>query len=1042
MFVVFPSPAMTLYPPKWRQFPPKLGEISLRVLLIGLLLTQIVGTVGFMAYWSYGSGHQAVESVGYQLIQESTARIHDRLETYLQVPEQIVALEQLALEQGDDTALSPAQLESRFRQQLQRVRSPLSLYFARAGGDYLAVQRDPQGQIQTIHQTRSDPRQQKWYQMAAAHPGSHWLSIGVSQNPSPPSLEIVTAVDRLGQVQGVLGAGVPLADLRRLLEGLTIPPQGRAFIVDRSGNLIATATPASIGQPDSSGATPLLPRAIDSPDPLTRAMTRQLLRQWPNLDQLTASQTFHVPPTSPIGQIAGSEVWASITPYPDRPGLDWFVVVVVPASQFMSRIEANLQRTLFGGSLALLGMIVLGLYATRWIVAPIFALRTAAKRLAQGEFEPFPASTPIAELRDLTHSFNEMAQQLHQSFHLLQQLNAQLLDSKAWLAKFLDALPVGVGIHEPGGKATYFNQAAKQLLGTDTIPETTIPELANAYRLYVAGSDRPYPTEKLPAVQALQGKQVRLDDLEIRRSDGRNIVEAWATPIRDSAGQIIYAIVAFQDITTRKEADRILAQYHRELEWQVWKRTRALETEIQEHQKTEDALRDNQARFDSLAAAVPGVLYSYVRRRDGSSAFEYVSHGVETLYEQPISEILQDPEAVILGQMHPEDRPGYLAAVDRSAATLEQFFYEWRTLTPSGKVIWLQANSQPELRPNGDLCWHGIVLDVSERKTSEAERHQAEEALRQSEERFRNLFENAPVAYQSLDEHGFYIDVNPELCKLLGYSREDLLGHHFAEFWAPSLQPRFLRDFGCFKKTGHTRAELQLVRKNHVQITVLLEGRIQQDARGQFVKTHCILYNITKRKQMEEALRRAETKLRQANHELERLVNTDALTQVANRRYFDIYLLQEWRRSAREKLPISLILFDVDYFKRFNDTYGHPAGDHCLRHVAWAAQRAIQRSSDLVARYGGEEFVVILPNTNLEGAVVVVEQIRQQIRSLSIPHGQSEMSPFVTVSAGISTMIPRPHSDPSILVQQADQALYSAKQQGRDRYVILPSLES
>lgn len=178
-----------------------------------------------------------------------------------------------------------------------------------------------------------------------------------------------------------------------------------------------------------------------------------------------------------------------------------------------------------------------------------------------------------------------------------------------------------------------------------------------------------------------------------------------------------------------------------------------------------------------------------------------------------------------------------------------------------------------------------------------------------------------------------------------------------------------------------------------------------------------------------------ENELRIANQQLEQLAQTDGLTQLANRRYFDKYLLQQWQQCRREQQPISVILLDIDYFKKFNDTYGHQARDDCLKQVAQALQVSIQRSTDLAARYGGEEFVVVLLNTKQTGAAIVAQAIRENVRSLSIPHKASDVSDFVSLSMGINTVIPRDEL-PENFVKQADLALYQAKEQGRDRIVV------
>ncbi len=192
--------------------------------------------------------------------------------------------------------------------------------------------------------------------------------------------------------------------------------------------------------------------------------------------------------------------------------------------------------------------------------------------------------------------------------------------------------------------------------------------------------------------------------------------------------------------------------------------------------------------------------------------------------------------------------------------------------------------------------------------------------------------------------------------------------------------------------------------------------------------------------------------LQAANEELQRLAFLDGLTRIANRRGFDKALQQEWRRLIRETLStqnvgtethflespssLSLILCDVDFFKRYNDSCGHLAGDQCLQEVAEALSRAVERPGDLVARYGGEEFAVLLPNTDAAGAVSVAQKIRTEIRNLQIPHPTSSVSEFITVSLGVTATIPSPNTVPSELISIADKALYQAKESGRDRLIL------
>ena len=173
-----------------------------------------------------------------------------------------------------------------------------------------------------------------------------------------------------------------------------------------------------------------------------------------------------------------------------------------------------------------------------------------------------------------------------------------------------------------------------------------------------------------------------------------------------------------------------------------------------------------------------------------------------------------------------------------------------------------------------------------------------------------------------------------------------------------------------------------------------------------------------------------------ANQQLQHLVNLDGLTEVANRRRFDDYLKHEWLRLAREKQCLSILLSDIDHFKDYNDYYGHQAGDICLKKVAEVLQESIRRPADLVTRYGGEEFAVILPNTSLDGAITVANEIYKNLNHQQISHACSPVGSILTISLGISSLIPTFDLTYEDLVSFADEALYQAKRLGRNQYCI------
>jgi diguanylate cyclase (GGDEF)-like protein len=176
-----------------------------------------------------------------------------------------------------------------------------------------------------------------------------------------------------------------------------------------------------------------------------------------------------------------------------------------------------------------------------------------------------------------------------------------------------------------------------------------------------------------------------------------------------------------------------------------------------------------------------------------------------------------------------------------------------------------------------------------------------------------------------------------------------------------------------------------------------------------------------------------------ANRELENLSRQDGLTGIANRRYFDSYLLAETKRASRDRQPLSLILADVDYFKAYNDCYGHQAGDDCLRRVATVLKFVARRPADLAARYGGEEFAIVLPGTAMDGAVDVATTLAREIETLSIVHARAGSYDRISLSQGIASVVPAGDASPESIIELADQALYQAKQQGRNRYVASPA---
>jgi diguanylate cyclase (GGDEF)-like protein/PAS domain S-box-containing protein len=268
----------------------------------------------------------------------------------------------------------------------------------------------------------------------------------------------------------------------------------------------------------------------------------------------------------------------------------------------------------------------------------------------------------------------------------------------------------------------------------------------------------------------------------------------------------------------------------------------------------------------------------------------------------------------------------------------------------------------------------------------------------------------------------------------LGWRPEDLITQSGLKMIHPDDQQRaqtIIRELNS--GIEGTMIECRVRRPDGEYIWVEASLRLVRDAEtGQPSGILNVVRDVSERKE-------AEKKLREAYSAVEALAITDALTGLANRRHFDQYLSTEWRRSQRDRQPLSLIMIDADKFKVYNDTYGHQRGDNCLKQIAEACMDVVSRPGDLIARFGGEEFVVVLPNTESAGAQQVANELCEALRSRRMPHIGNAPG-IATISAGCATMVPRFGKHASDLIEMADKALYKAKFNGRNQVCSADSL--
>ncbi len=353
--------------------------------------------------------------------------------------------------------------------------------------------------------------------------------------------------------------------------------------------------------------------------------------------------------------------------------------------------------------------------------------------------------------------------------------------------------------------------------------------------------------------------------------------------------------------------------------------------------------------------------------------------------------------------------------------------------SPTGKrpqtSVYLRT-AQPMRDDQGVIIGFSISLvDITERKQTEA-------ALRESEDDLRFTVELNPHLPWSAHADGATLSISPRYRGMLGISTEEASRREWIDNLLPEDQAHCYETWMRSVKTGQPYDNTYRLRIADGSFRWMRSRAFpRRDASGAIVRWYGTLEDIHERTLVDEALRNKTMRLEEVTGQLSLRVREDHLTGLANRRHFDDALQVETKRARRSHQALALIMLDVDHFKRYNDTYGHPAGDKCLREVARALQSALRRQGDLAARYGGEEFVILLPETHERGALEVAHYASEAIRNLAIRHPSSATG-FLTVSAGVASYDPASdaaqQSPANALLHTADLALYAAKNAGRN----------
>jgi diguanylate cyclase (GGDEF)-like protein/PAS domain S-box-containing protein len=328
--------------------------------------------------------------------------------------------------------------------------------------------------------------------------------------------------------------------------------------------------------------------------------------------------------------------------------------------------------------------------------------------------------------------------------------------------------------------------------------------------------------------------------------------------------------------------------------------------------------------------------------------------------------------------------------------------------------------------------------------------YEAEQALIKREAEISSILEAVPIIIIKLDAEENIIFANSAV-SFLGYEPSQLIGEKIctligvnankvlsAKIEEQGIDPRASTDI----ETAVNVCKVSELYKTKKTVQVLLDAKglwsipdtniSDQNIEKKFLGSLVLARNLTEQKKVENELRKSQRELKDSNIALKKITQMDGLTGVANRYCFDSFISNEIKRTTRDNTSISLIMIDIDFFKKYNDRYGHLTGDECLRKVANAMKDALHRPSDLLARYGGEEFVVTLPSSNKEGAYILAEKLRKSVENLKIEHRDSEPGKIVTISLGVFTASANEKNTAKAMIARADKALYQAKHNGRN----------
>lgn len=432
----------------------------------------------------------------------------------------------------------------------------------------------------------------------------------------------------------------------------------------------------------------------------------------------------------------------------------------------------------------------------------------------------------------------------------------------------------------------------------------------------------------------------------------------------------------------------------------------AVYTDLSEVEKLSLQLKEREEQFRTLVELSPNaiILTQYDK-------VIYANPHTEALFGSNLKEIIGQPVRSFFS-----GHANLVSRLDFHGKTVISFEEQFKK---EDTIIDIEVSSSL-INYQGEKAVMTVIKEITKRKSMER-------ALRESEEQYRFIAENSSDMIGRLSREGKIIYISPSCKRILGYRNVELIGTNLYDKIHPEDRQYLFKQYGNPNElSGIVASSYRILNKNGNYIWAETTVRPVKDKSGKSSGMMFATRDVTAR-------RTIENQLRESNSLLRKLSSLDGLTEIYNRRAFDEFLLTEWDFACKHKTPLSLVLLDIDYFKQYNDTYGHIQGDECLKSVARELERFFHEKGYFAARYGGEEFAVVLPNTNAQKASQIAEEFQSVIKMMKIEHSNSKVSGIVTISIGLSCIIPMKQNDTKLLLELADRALYKAKQNGRNR---------